>query len=142
MSIQSVLLPVFVELLLIFVLLGAMAKLRQDAFAAGVRPRDVMLGSDAFPPRARQVANSFANQFEIPVLFFLAVIFGWVLHQTGWLFVLLEWVFVVFRLAHAGVHVTTNRVPVRGALFIGSVAATALMWLLIFIGTFFGKLIY
>ena len=141
MSIQSVLLPVFVEVALIFILLAVMAKLRQDAFADGLRPQEVQLSADAFPPRARQAANSYGNQFEIPVLFFFAVIFGWVLHQTGWLFVLLEWAFVAFRLAHAAVHLTANRLPVRGLLFIASAGATALMWLLIFVGTFFGTVL-
>ena len=141
MSIQSVLLPVFVELALVFVLLGLMAKTRRDAMNGGVRGQDIALSGDGFPARSRQVANCYANQFEMPVLFLLAVIFGIVLHQTGWLFVLLEWVFVACRLGHALVHTTSNTVAIRGPLFLGSALATALMWLLIFLGTFFGVVI-
>ena len=48
------------------------------------------------------------------MLFFFAVIFGIVLHQTGWLFVLLEWVFVAFRIAHAVIHTGGNVVRLRG----------------------------
>ncbi len=141
MSIQSVLLPVLVEVLLIFVLLGFLAKTRRDAMAAGVRERDIALSDAAWPTRPRQIANCYANQFEMPVLFMLAVIFGIVLHQAGVLFVLVEWLFVALRLAHAFVHTTSNKVSVRGLLFIGSAAATALLWLLIALGVFFGVVV-
>ena len=121
-------------MVLVFALLGLTAKLRRDAMAAGVRPHDVALSGEAFPPHARQAANCYANQFEMPVLFLAAVAFGIVLHQTGWLFVLLEWVVGACRIAHAVVHTTRNDVTLRGALFLGSAVATALLWLLIFIG--------
>ncbi len=138
MSIQSVLFPVLIQVALVFVLLGFMAKTRNAAMNAGVRKTDIALSDAAFPARARQVSNCYANQFEMPVLFFLAAIFGIVLHQTGWLFVLLEWIFVAFRIGHAFVHTTSNDVGLRGSLFLGSAVATALLWLLIFIGVFFG----
>ena len=138
MSIQSVLLPVFVQLLLIFGLLGLMVKTRRDALNSGLRPAAVQLSNDAYPAPARQAGNSYANQFEMPMLFFLAVIFGWVLHQTGWLFVLIEWLFAIFRLAHALVHITSNHLLFRGVLFAGSVVAVGLLF---FVGTFFGHVI-
>lgn len=138
MSIQSVLLPVIVEVALIFVLLGVLAKVRNDAMQAGLSAAEVAHSSEVFPPHARQIANCYANQFEMPALFFIVVLFAIVLHQTGWLFVLLEWVFVASRLGHAFVHTTFNRVSIRGPLFLGSAVATALMWLLLFFGTFFG----
>ena len=138
MSIQSVLLPVLIQVALVFVLLGFMAKTRTDAMSAGVRKTDIALSDAAFPTRARQVSNCYSNQFEMPVLYFLAVIFGIVLHQTGLLFVLLEWIFVAFRIGHAFVHTTSNDVGLRGPLFLGSAVATALLWLLIFAGVFFG----
>lgn len=141
MSIQSVLLPAFVQIGLVFVLLGLMAKARRDAMMGGLRARDVALSDAAFPAHARQIANCYANQFEMPVLFFLAVIFGIVLHHTGWLFVLCEWVFVLCRLGHAFVHTTSNRLDLRGPLFLGSAIAAAVMWLLIFIGVFLGSVL-
>ncbi len=54
---------------------------------------------------------------------------------------MLEWLFVASRFAHAFVHTTSNVVKLRGALFLGSAIATALMWLLIFVGVFFGTVI-
>ena len=141
MSIQSVLLPVLVQVALVFALLGAVAKTRRDALLAGLREGDIALSDTAWPARSRQVSNCYANQFEMPVLFMLAVVFAIVLRQAGTLFVLLEWLFVALRLAHAFVHTTSNRVSVRGPLFIGSAAVTALLWLLIFVGVVFGVVI-
>ncbi len=141
MSISTILLPVFVQVVLIFALLGALAKTRQDAMRAGLREQDIALSDAAMPARPRQIANCYANQFEMPVLFLLAVIFGIVLHQAGTLFVLLEWLFVLLRLGHAFVHTTTNKVSQRGLLFIASAAVTGLLWLLIFLGVFFGVVV-
>ena len=138
MSIPTVLLPVLVQVALVFALLGMMAKTRQDAMAAGVREADIALSDAAWPARSRQFANCYANQFEMPVLFMLAVVFAIVLHQAGTLFVLLEWLFVALRVAHAIVHTTNNKVSVRGLLFLGSAAVTALLWLLIALGVLFG----
>lgn len=138
MSIQSVLFPVLIQVALIFVLLGLMAKSRMAAMKGGIRAQDIALSSDAWPAAAKQVSNCYANQFEMPILFMLTVLFGIVLHQTGWLFVLLEWLFVLLRLGHAFVHTTSNDVSLRGPLFLGSAVATAIMWLLIFVGVYFG----
>ena len=51
---------------------------------------------------------------------------------------LLEWLFVILRLGHAFVHTTSNNLKIRGPFFLGSAVATALMWLLIFVGVYFG----
>lgn len=138
MSIQSVLLPVLVQVGLIFFLLGFMAKVRGDAFKSGTRGQDIALSTDKFPPYARQVANAFANQFEIPILFFLAVIFAIVLHRAGWLFVLLEWLFVGLRIGQAYVAMTSNDVRWRGPLFLGAALCVFVLWTLIFVGVYFG----
>jgi hypothetical protein len=53
-----------------------------------------------------------------------------VTHHAGLVFVLLAWVFVLLRVLQAGVHVTSNTVPVRGAFFGASAAVLAIMWLI------------
>ena len=140
MSIQSVLLPVLFEVALVFVLLGFLAQSRMVAMKSGTREADIALSGEGFPTRARQIANSYSNQFEMPVLFLLAVLFAIVLHQAGFLFVALEWVFVALRAAHAYIHTTTNKVAVRGPIFLASAGVAAVMWFLIFIGVMVGGL--
>jgi len=129
MSVQMILLPLFVEVVLTFVLLFWMAPLRARDFSSGaVRPEDVALREPKWSGRALQVAYSFSNQFEIPVLFYVLTILEYVTHLAGMVFVVLAWVFVIFRILHAYVHVTSNVVRVRGALFGVSALALAIMW--------------
>ncbi|WP_158811527.1 MAPEG family protein [Beijerinckia sp. L45] len=138
MTIPTILLPVFIEVTLVFVLLGFMAKSRADAMNAGTRPHDIALSSDAFPRQTRQISNCYANQFEMPLLFIAAVILAIVIRQAGTLFVLIEWLFVIARIGHAVVHTTSNNLSLRGPLFLASAVATALLWLILALGVLFG----
>lgn len=131
MSLQAILLPLFVEVILTFVLWISMAGLRTRNFSSGaVRPQDVALREPKWPSRTAQVANSFSNQFELPVLFYVLTILAYVTHKAGIIFVILAWLFVIFRLLHAYVHVTSNRVRVRGSLYAIAAVALFLNWLI------------
>jgi hypothetical protein len=124
-----ILLPLFVEVILTFLLLFWLGPLRTRDFASGlVRPQDIALREPKWPQRTMQVANAFANQFELPVLFYVLTILAYVTHLAGVVFVVLAWVFVLFRCLHACVHVTSNVVRLRGALFIVSALVLAIMW--------------
>ncbi len=129
MSIQAVLLPLFVQVALTFVLLFWMGSLRVFAVRRGeVRVRDIALREPNWPPRVLQIANAFHNQLELPVLFYVLTILAWITRHADVLFVGLAWVFVALRLIHAYIHVTDNYVPRRGAVFIVSAIVLAVMW--------------
>jgi hypothetical protein len=131
MSLQAILLPLFVEVILTFVLLFWSAPLRTGALRSGaVRPEDIALREPNWPRRATQVANAYANQLELPVLFYVLTILAYVTHKAGIVFVVLAWIFVIFRLLHAFVHVTSNKVSVRGPLFGLSAVVLAVMWII------------
>jgi hypothetical protein len=126
---QAILLPLFVEVILTFALLFALAPLRARDFNAGtVRERDIALRQPNWSPRALQVSNSYSNQFELPVLFYVLTILAFMTHHAGVLFVVLAWVFVIFRGLQAFVHVTSNKVRVRGSFFGIAALALAIMW--------------
>jgi len=131
MSLQAVLLPLFVEVILTYVLLFWMAPLRNRDFTSGtVRPQDIALREPNWSKGAMQVANSYSNQFELPVLFYVLTILAYVTHHAGLLFVVLAWIFVIFRVLQASVHVTSNIVRLRGAMFGVSALALAIMWVI------------
>jgi hypothetical protein len=46
------------------------------------------------------------------------------------IFVVLAWIFVIFRYLQAYVHVTSNQVRVRGSFFIFAAFVLAVMWLI------------
>jgi hypothetical protein len=126
-----ILLPLFVEVVLTFVLFFCLAPLRTRDFASGaVRPQDVALREPKWPKRTTQFANAFANQFELPVLFYVLTILEYITHLAGVIFVVLAWTFVVFRVLHAFVHVTSNIVRLRGTLFAVSAVVLAIMWII------------
>ncbi|HTC06579.1 MAG TPA: MAPEG family protein [Xanthobacteraceae bacterium] len=131
MSVQMILLPLFVEVILTLVLWSWMAMLRTRDFNSGaVRPDNIALREPNWPKRTTQLANAFANQFELPVLFYVLTILEYVTHLAGIVFVVLAWVFVVFRLLHAYVHVTSNIVRLRGALYGVGALVLIVMWVI------------
>jgi hypothetical protein len=129
MTIRDVLLPLFVEVILTFVLLFWMGYLRTTALTGGaVATRDIALREANWPPYATQVANAFHNQLELPVLFYVLTILAWDTHHAGTVFVALAWLFVVLRVIHAIVHVTDNNVRLRGPIFMVGAIVLAIMW--------------
>ena len=140
MSLATVLLPLFVEVILTFALLFWAGKLRSGDLRAGtVRPEDIGLRELNWPKRTTQVSNAYSNQTELPTLFYILTILAYFSHHAGLLFVMLAWVFVVFRLLHAYVHVTSNVPNLRGALFGLGSTVLAIMWVIFIIQVLAGS---
>src|SRR5713226_1611807 len=100
MSVQMVLLPVFVLVGLAFALLLWMAGARRQALVGGqTKIRDIALRQPNWPERATQIGNCFSNQFEIPVLFYILIAIALPLRHADLFIVLMSWVFVVTRFA-------------------------------------------
>jgi hypothetical protein len=130
MSVQMVLLPVFVLVGLTFALLLGMATMRTRALAGGeTKMKDVALGEPNWPTRAAQIGNCFSNQFEIPLLFYILIAIALPLRRADLVIVLLSWVFVVTRFVHAGIFVTSNDLRRRGPAWFAGVLVLFAMWL-------------
>ena len=131
MMIQAILIPLFVEVALTFALLFGMATLRtRDIKSGAVDRRRIALREPSWPERTTQFMNAFANQFEVPVLFYVLVILLIVLHHAGWLYVILAWIFVLFRILQATIHVTNNKMRWRGQAYAVSVVVLFVMWVI------------
>ena len=129
MSVQAILLPLFLEVILTFALLFWLAPLRARDFSAGVtRPQDIGLREPNWSKRTLQVGYAYSNQFELPVLFYVLTILAYMTHLAGVVFVVLAWIFVLFRSLQAYVHVTSNIVRLRGAFFGVAALVLAIMW--------------
>jgi len=136
MSIQAILIPMFVQVGLTFVLLFWMGALRMRAIRRGeVHAHKVLLREPNWPPRVLQVANAYHNQLELPVLFYVVVLLAFMTRTLDVVLLVLSWMFVLARLAHAYVHVTTNRLDRRTGVFGVSAIALLLMWVIV-IGRF------
>ena len=131
MSIPAVLLPVFVLIALTFALNTWMGFLRTSSVRRGeVKIRDIALGERNWTKQTQQVNNAFHNQFELPVLFYVLVIFALITRQADLLLVAMSWIFVVLRLAHAYIMVTTNHVPRRAQVHFLGMIVLVLMWII------------
>jgi hypothetical protein len=116
MSVRWVLLPVFLSVGLTFALLLGMVATRTRAKKAS------QVGNDQF-------GNCFSNQFELPLLFYLLIALALPLRHVDFVMVLLSWVFVITRFAHAGIFVTSNNLQQRGQAWFAGVLVLFAMWL-------------
>ena len=107
MSVQMVLLPVFVLVGLTFTLLLWMASARTRALTSRQTSlKDIALG-----------------------LFYALIALALPLRHADLVIVLLSWVFVVTRFAHAGIFVTSNDVRQRSLAWFAGVVVLFVMWL-------------
>jgi hypothetical protein len=124
-----VLLPVFVLVGLTFFLLLWMAGARRTALVSReTKIRDIALGQQAWPTRATQIGNCYSNQFELPLLFYILIALALPLRHADFFIVLLSWVFVVTRFAHAGIFVTSNDLGQRSIAWFAGVLLLLAMW--------------
>jgi hypothetical protein len=126
---RAVLAPLFVEVVLTFGLMLWMGATRVSLIRSGqVKPEDIALRQPNWPKQALQVQNAAANQFELPVLFYVLTILSIITRDADHVFVILAWVFVLLRLVHAFIHVTSNTVRLRGLAFMSGAAVLMVMW--------------
>jgi hypothetical protein len=130
MSVQMVLLPVLVLVGLTFALLLWMASARGRALGSRETSfKDIALGQQNWPERATQIGNCFSNQFELPLLFYILIALALPLRHADFVIVLLSWVFVVTRFAHAGIFVSSNNVQQRSLAWFAGVLVLLAMWI-------------
>ncbi len=130
MSVQMVLLPVFVQVGLTFFLLLWMGWSRRQTLVSGqTKIRDIALGEPNWPKRTTQIGNCYRNQFELPVLFYALIALALPLRHADLFIVLMSWVFVVTRLVHAGVFVSSNDLGRRSIAWFAGVLVMLVMWI-------------
>lgn len=123
--------PVMVQILLTLCVYILMAKRRFGAVRAGTAKAHDYRIPTIEPAPSATVARNLINQFELPVLFYVICIALYVTGGAGIVSIVFAWIFVVSRLLHAYVHVTSNRLMLRQRLFSIGVIATIALWLLL-----------
>lgn len=139
MTDATLLYPVFVLIALAVVLHVMMGFARISSLKRGeVKVGDIALGQPNWTARATQIGNAYHNQLQLPVLFYVLVAFILITRANDIFFVALAWAFVLARLAHAYVHVTSNDLNKRFPMFAIGGAVLVLMWILFAAKTIFG----
>jgi hypothetical protein len=129
---NALLLPVFVQVALTFVLLFSLAGVRARAGKSDpALTQKAAIDTSIYPDKARQVANCFDNQFQLPILFYVVVGFTILtaMEDSLLMFMIsLAWVFVGTRIVHAFIHTGGNKVIPRFLVFLVSTFALMAMW--------------
>ena len=115
MSAQAIFGPVCVLALWTLLVLYMTGSRRVRAALSGRVPRDAFrLGeSDDVPPDVSVVNRNLMNLLEVPVLFYVVCISLYVTHQVNSVVVALAWLYVLLRVVHSFVHLTSNRIMQR-----------------------------
>ena len=123
----------FTQVLLTFSIMFIMGKRRfRAAKQKTIEMKDFLTmelekaGSDV-----RVADRNFINQFEMPVLFFIACLTALQLNAVGYMFVALAWVYVLLRVLHSYIHLTSNTLKVRYYSFVISSLVMLSMWVVI-----------
>lgn len=139
MTVQSILLPVFAQVTLTFFLMVWMARARFGAVGRGeVTHKDLKRDWTSWPERPTQIAAAYHNQFELPVLFYVAVLAALFTTQADYFFVILSWFFVVARLIHAYVHTGKNDIRTRFKAFLLGAIILIVLWVYFLLKLFVG----
>jgi hypothetical protein len=81
------------------------------------------------PDRLRQIGRHVQNHFEIPPLFYVAVLFLYATGSVTPLAVALAWLYVALRAVHSFVHLGRNDVRQRLAVWASSALVLGGLWL-------------
>ena len=78
-------------------------------------------------------SRALANQFELPVLFFVIILSGIAVGVSSWITVVLAFLFVISRVVHAREMIGENRVMKRKGMFINTMRIFMLLLLELFL---------
>jgi len=123
MSARAILYPVVLQILLTIAVYVKLNMAKRQAVRDGtVDEARRALDEDAWPDSVRKVNNNIRNQFEVPVLFYVLALMLFALNRVDSFALVLSWLFVTSRVAHAYVHTGSNYVPLRRRVFMAGCA--------------------
>ncbi len=110
--------PVLVQILLTIV--GFMLMGVQKAKAVKANDVDMAktaLNNDAWPEYVMKVTNNVRNQFQVPLLFYVICFVFYSINAVTTTVLYLAWAFVITRIIHAYIHMSSNYLPARFRVF-------------------------
>ena len=121
--------PVLVQVTLIYVVYYLLFTRRQAAVQAGRARLSQFCDNVKEPEETQFLKNNLTNQYELPMLFVAGSIANYATGHATMIAVVLAWIFVALRIAHAVIHVGQNRLRYRVPVFIAGFAVNGLLWL-------------
>ena len=87
-----------------------------------------LMQGDKIPEIVTKTSRCFNNQFEVPVLFYVACTLYVSLGIESLVGVIFAWLFVIFRSIHAYIHLTYNHVLHRMSVFCLACTSVIILW--------------
>lgn len=130
MSNQAIFLPGLAMVALTFAVLGAMFKRRVTQMKRDrIHPQRVSTSQEAAALYTDVApADNYRNLFEMPVLFYLALVVAALTDQVSTTVVGLAWAYVAARALHSIIHCTYNKVMHRFRAFVLSAFVLLSLW--------------
>lgn len=124
--------PMFALVILTFLVAINLFRLRYKAVKAGeVRLSQFRLNTGEIPDKIIQAANNYANLFEVPMLFYAVCATAIALGIQTPIMVFVAWVFVVARVIHSLIHLTSNNVIFRLYAYVLGNICVLILWVLL-----------
>lgn len=125
--------PLFAMVLVTFVVAIHLFRLRVKAVKSGqIRLSQFRLNSGDMPDNVAQAARNYTNLFEVPMLFYTAGAIAIALGIQVPAMVITAWIFVLARIAHSWIHLTSNNVIHRlRAYMLGNICVLVIWGILV-----------
>ena len=131
MYFKPLLLPLLAQVALTFIVMLIMYRKRVDEMKLKrIHPQRIRTRSKskALLTDSESAADNFSNLFELPILFYTAILLTLILMVQDSILVILAWAFVISRYLHSFVHVSYNRVMHRFSVFVFSSFVLLAYW--------------
>jgi hypothetical protein len=128
--------PIIAMLILVAIVMARMffervAQVKRE----GIRISEIRSASQmATRFKDTRAADNFRNLFEVPVLFYLALLVAFVTFQVSLITLTLAWAYVALRYLHSYVHCTNNRLRYRMPVYFASFAMLLIFWAVLAVG--------
>jgi hypothetical protein len=125
--------PLFAMVLVTFLVAIHLFRLRVKAVKAGeIRLSQFRLNNSEVPDSIAQAARNYTNLFEVPVLFYTAGAIAIALGIQVPAMIITAWIFVLARIAHSWIHLTSNNVIYRmRAYMLGNICVLVIWSILV-----------
>lgn len=131
MYFKPLLLPLLAQVALTFIVMLIMYRKRvTEMKVKRIHPQRIRTRSKskALLTDSASAADNFSNLFELPILFYTAILLTLILMVQDGILVILAWSFVISRYLHSFVHVSYNRVMHRFSFFVFSSFVLLAYW--------------
>ncbi|MDR7090974.1 MULTISPECIES: MAPEG family protein [Cellvibrio] len=125
--------PLFAMVLVTFAVAVYLFRLRVKAVKSGeVRLSQFRLNNGEIPESMAQAARNYTNLFEVPMLFYTAGAIAIALGIQVPAMIITAWIFVLARIAHSWIHLTSNNVIHRmRAYMLGNICVLVIWGILV-----------